>query len=67
MCLKRHVWLAALLACVSGCSHVSGGTDTFCLIYRPLPGGSLGSVEISRAALAAIADNEVAYAHLCGG
>ena len=58
--------LVAILLLVSGCWTGSGGADTFCLIYRPLPFGSLAGVAVSERALAVMLDNEIAYKELCG-
>jgi hypothetical protein len=58
--------IVAILPLVSGClSDSSVIASDFCLIYKPMPPGSLGSVEISRSALRVLVDNEVAYYELC--
>jgi len=54
-----------ILLSISGCWSGSGVVSDFCLIYSPIPAGSLGSVEISKPALRAIGENEIAYAELC--
>lgn len=59
--------VVATLLLVSGClTDSSVVVSDFCLIYKPMPPGSLGSVEISREALRVIVDNEVAYYDMCG-
>tara|TARA_Y100000310_G_scaffold242266_1_gene246410 strand:- start:2788 stop:3036 length:249 start_codon:yes stop_codon:yes gene_type:complete len=57
--------LVVTLLIVSGCWGGSGVGSDFCLIYQPMPSGSLGSVEISREALRVIGDNEIAFYELC--
>jgi hypothetical protein len=57
--------IVLILPLVTGCLTDSLVASDWCLIYKPMPPGSLADAEISREALRVIGDNEIAYSELC--